>query len=216
MGRIGRVLGTALLCAGQLAPALAGQPAASAAPAFSLHGPASTGEAREFIGWIGRSGDNAGLPFAVVDKKAALLHVFDRKGRLVGSSHVLLGQAIGDDSAPGVGEHAQSGKVPLDERTTPAGRFVSEPGLNSQGEPVVWVDYEAAFAIHRLRPGPSRAPREVRLASLSPADHRVSYGCVVVPETFYKAVVQRVLGHSRAIVYVLPETRAVSDMFGAL
>jgi len=216
MGRMRRALwGAAWIGAAMmgLGPAMAGQ---AAATAISTGAETTTDEASALVGWIARSRDNAGLPFAVVDKKAARIQVFDRKGRLAGSSPVLLGQAIGDDSAPGVGEHAQTGNVPFEERTTPAGRFESEPGLNSQGEPVVWVDYEAAFAIHRLRPGASRVPREVRLASLVPADHRVSYGCVVVPEQFYKSVVQRVLGHSRSVVYVLPERRAVQEMFGTL
>jgi hypothetical protein len=214
MGRMRRALGAAWICAAMgLAPAMAGQ---AATAAISSGARATTDEASALVGWIARSRDNAGLPFAVVDKKTARIQVFDRKGRLAGSSPVLLGQAIGDDSAPGVGAHAQTGNVPFEERTTPAGRFESEPGLNSQGEPVVWVDYEAAFAIHRLRPGASRAPREVRLASLAPADHRVSYGCVVVPEVFYKRVVQRVLGHSRSVVYVLPERRAAQEIFGTL
>ena len=215
MGRMRRVLGAALFCA-----ALSGLAPAMAAPAgagiFAFGGEAASHDARSLVHWIARRADNEGLPFAIVDKKAARIHVFDRRGRLVGSSSALLGQAIGDDSAPEVGDHAQTGKVPIAERTTPAGRFVSEPGLNLHGEPVVWVDYAAAFAIHRLRPGASRGKREVRLASLAPADHRVSLGCVVVPEPFYKDVVQRLLGRSRAVVYVLPESRAVHEVFGAL
>ena len=110
-------------------------------------------EVRDLARWTMRTADHAGLPFAIVDKKNAHIYVFDRAGRLRGASPVLLGQAIGDDSAPDVGEHAQTGRVPLQERTTPAGRFVSEPGRNRQGEQVVWVDYQSAFAIHRLRPG---------------------------------------------------------------
>jgi hypothetical protein len=214
MGRMRWALAAALVWAAVgFTPASAGQ---AAKTAFSFGDQAATGDARELMGWIARTADNAGLPFAVVDKKAARIHVFDRAGRLAGTSPALLGQAIGDDSAPDVGEHAQVGNVPFAERTTPAGRFVSRPGLNSGGEAVVWVDYEAAFAIHRLRAGSSRAPRMVRLASAAAADRRVSYGCVVVPEAFYQAVVQRVLGHGRAVVYVLPENRSAQEIFGGL
>jgi hypothetical protein len=214
MGRMRRALGAAWMCiAAGLVPAMAGQAATATPPSGAT---VASDEARDLIGWVARSADNAGLPFAVVDKKSARIHVFDGKGRLAGTSPVLLGQAIGDESAPNVGDHAQDGVVPFEERTTPAGRFVSKPGLNSNGEAVVWVDYEAAFAIHRLRPGASRGPRELRLASMEPAAHRVSYGCVVVPEAFYRSVVQPMLGHSRAVVYVLPETRAVQEMFGML
>jgi hypothetical protein len=214
MGRMRWALAAALVWAAMgLTPAVAGQ---AAKTAFSFGDQASTGDARELVRWVARTADNAGLAFAVVDKKAARIHVFDREGHLAGSSPALLGQASGDDSAPGVGEHAQVGKVPFEERTTPAGRFVSRPGLNSSGEAVVWVDYEAAFAIHRLRPGASRAPRKVRLASSVAADRRVSYGCVVVPEAFYQGVIQRVLGHGRAVVYVLPENRPAQEIFGDL
>jgi hypothetical protein len=214
MRRMRTALGVALVWAAcGFMPAMAGQAVSGLAPVAAQP---FTDEVRELVSWVERSTDNAGLPFAVVDKKAARIHVFDGTGRLAGSSPALLGQAIGDDSAPDVGEHAQTGSVPPEERTTPAGRFLSQPGLNSNGEQVVWVDYDAAFAIHRLRPGPSRVPREARLASLAPLDHRVSYGCVIVPAAFYNATVQRVLGQGRAVVYVLPEQRAVQEIFGAL
>jgi hypothetical protein len=160
--------------------------------------------------------DHEGRPFAIVDKKSARLHVFDARGRLQGSSAVLLGETPGDDSAPDVGEHTQQGSVPMDERTTPAGRFLTEPGTNMSGEHVIWVDYQAAFAIHRLRPGRSKADRVRRLASADPAQHRASYGCVVVPVRFYKDVVQRWLGASRAVVYVMPETGDAREMIADL
>ena len=49
--------------------------------------------------------------------------------------------------------------------TTPAGRFEAEPGINNKGEQVVWVDYDSAFAIHRLRPGFAYQSRATRLVS---------------------------------------------------
>lgn len=165
--------------------------------------------------WVMQSADHRGLPFAVVDKKSAQLYVFDAGGRLLGATPALLGQTVGDESAPEVGAHTQAGEVPMHERTTPAGRFISRPGLNLDGEHVVWVDYATAFAIHRLRPGASMRAREARLATPSAGDNRASLGCVVVPAAFYENVVQPILGRSRAVVYVLPETRSVRDIFGA-
>lgn len=173
-------------------------------------------DARFVAGWIMDSADHRGMPFAVVDKKDARIYVFDSGGRLSGSAPALLGQTVGDDSAPHVGAHTQAGEVPLPERTTPAGRYISQPGRNLDGEHVVWVDYAAALAIHRVRPGASLRSREARLASASPNDNRVSLGCVVVPEAFYDQVVQPLLGRTRAVVYVLPETRPVRDILGAL
>lgn len=173
-------------------------------------------DARFVADWVMDSADHHGMPFAVIDKKDARIYIFESGGRLYGSAPALLGQAIGDDSAPDVGAHTQAGDVPMLERTTPAGRFISRPGRNLDGEHVVWVDYAAALAIHRLRPGASFRSREARLASATSEDNRASLGCVVVPGAFYDQVVQPVLGHTRAVVYVLPETRPVSDVFGAL
>jgi hypothetical protein len=173
-------------------------------------------DARFVADWIMDSADHRGMPFAVIDKKDARIYVFESGGRLSGSAPALLGQALGDDSSPDVGAHTQAGEVPLLERTTPAGRYISQPGRNLDGEHVVWVDYAAALAIHRVRPGASLRSREARLASATPDDNRASLGCVVVPEAFYDNVVQPLLGRSRAVVYVLPETRPVREVFGAL
>jgi hypothetical protein len=174
------------------------------------------GESRELHDWVIKARDHHGRPFAIVDKKNARLYVFDGKGRMQGASTVLLGAATGDDIAPNVGEHAQEGYVPFKERTTPAGRFASEPGINSSGEDVIWVDYDSAFAIHRLRPGKAESARKIRLASPDPAQHRVSYGCVVVPVRFYEDVVRRWLGKGRSVVYVMPEQSSAHEIFNAL
>ena len=149
--------------------------------------------------------DNASRPFAVVDKRQAQILVFDAGGVLVGRSAALLGRALGDASAPGVGLRTQQGRLRDGDRTTPAGRFVSEPGRNRDGEAIVWVDYEAAVAIHRLRGGPEHASRSRRLAGSDPLARRVSAGCVVVPEAFYDSVVQPLLGHQRGLVLVMPD-----------
>lgn len=173
-------------------------------------------DARSAVAWIRRSGDAHGRPFAVVDKRAAHIYVFDAGGRLAGHSSALLGSTPGDHTVPGVSDHAQAGFVGLDERTTPAGRFEATPGQNRSGEHVIWVDYESAFAIHRLRPGFAYQARAGRLAATQSAGKRVSWGCVVVPVAFYTQVVQRVLGTSASVVYVLPETRSVQGFVRAL
>jgi hypothetical protein len=200
-----------------LACALAGAAplAAAAAPAASFAATHVADEVRQFASSVITTGDHEALPFAIVDKRHARIHVFDAMGRWRGSSAVLLGQARGDGSAPDVGEHAQQGRVPLAERTTPAGRFLAEPGRNLHGEHIVWVDYAAAFAIHRLRPGASHALRVARLASTAAGDNRLSWGCVVVPVKFYLDVVARLLGRGRSIVYVLPENGRPGDLLAA-
>ncbi len=171
-----------------------------------FRGQPASEEARALAQWSLASGDTRGRPFAVVDKKDARLFVFTATGRLLGAAPALLGLARGDDSAPGVGRKVSTG-IPRQERTTPAGRFESEPGHNIGGEAIVWVDYDAAVAIHRIRPAAVSERRPQRLASESPADNRISLGCVVVDEAFYDQVVAPTLGQQRGVVYVLPETR---------
>lgn len=189
----------ALVCA------LCASAAATAAPVAAPATQHIAEQVRRFASTVIASDDHEGRPFAIVDKNHARIHVYDAAGHWRGTSPVLLGQTPGDGSAPDVGDNTQNGYVPLAERTTPAGRFLAEPGRNLNGEHVVWVDYDAAFAIHRLRPGRSHALRVTRLASRSAQDKRLSLGCVVVPVKFYLNVVARLLGQSTSVVYVLPE-----------
>lgn len=159
-----------------------------------------------------RSGDNQGQPFAVVDKKNARLFVYRADGTLSGTTPVLLGAARGDDSVPGIGERPMA-QIKPSERTTPAGRFVSEPGRNMQGEDIVWVDYDAAVSMHRVRTGNKSERRAQRLATPTIADNRISYGCINVPAAFYDAHVKPALGTSHGVVYVLPETQPLARRF---
>jgi hypothetical protein len=211
-----RQLRIMLLC-GSLA-ALCGMPLAAVAAGLGSGAPRSRALAegpgtREFIAWVRATNQNGGQPFAVIDKKAAMLHVFDASGNPLGSSPVLLGLAVGDDSAPGIGTRKLADIRP-DERTTPAGRFVSEPGRNLQGEDIVWIDYDAAISMHRVRASNKADRRLERLATPTAADNRISYGCVNVPAAFYDALVKPVFGAKPAVVYILPETRPVGTLLG--
>ncbi|KQU81156.1 hypothetical protein ASE08_08725 [Rhizobacter sp. Root16D2] len=171
-------------------------------------------EARLVTHWILDSHDNQGKPFAVVDKKGGQVHIHAADGHLIGSSPALLGLAPGDTAIADIAHRTPASLRPF-ERTTPAGRFESQPGRNLHGEDIVWLDYAASLAIHRLRPAPAAERRAQRLASASPADNRISLGCVVVPVAFYEQVVAPMLGHARAVVYVLPEDQPVRGFFEA-
>ena len=186
----------------------------AAAPDFGLE--LASDDARYAAAWVMSSLDHHDRPFAIVDKRDARLYVFDAAGRLSGASPVLLGLAPGDEASADIAQRRPASLAP-NERSTPAGRFESQPGHNDKGEPIVWVDYAASLAIHRLRPAPAQERRAERLASETPDDNRISYGCVVVPVAFYEAVVEPALGRQRGVVYVLPEMRPVQAMFdGAL
>jgi hypothetical protein len=193
--------------------AMAAGGAAAAPSVVDFRGEHASAEVRRLAALALGERDAQGKPFAVVDKKAARLFVFDARGQLVGASAALLGSAAGDVSAPGVAKRAAS-YIPPDQRTTPAGRFDSEPGHNLDGEAIVWVAYDAAVAIHRLRPAPKAERRPQRLASATPDDNRISLGCIVVGERFYDMVVAPTLGVRRGVVYVLPETGELSATFG--
>lgn len=192
--------------------AWAGVSAATAADDASMH--QASADAHDAARWIAASHDAIGRPYALVDKKHARLLVFAADGRLAGSTPALLGLAPGDHALPGTGSKPLS-QITFEERTTPAGRFASEPGRNLSGEHVVWFDYEAGLAIHRLRPGRSEAARLRSLATATPADNRASLGCVVVPAAFYESVIGPLLGRGRGVVYVLPETQPVEAFIAA-
>lgn len=174
-----------------------------AAPAFGAE--RASAEVREVAHWVLAAADHRRRPFAIVDKNDARIYVFDAGGTLLGASATLLGAARGDTSPRDIADRAPESLLPS-ERTTPAGRFGSEPGHNDKGEAIVWIDYNAALALHRLRPAPAHQRRAQRLASASPEDNRISLGCIVVPGGFYDAVIAPYLGRRRGVVYVLPES----------
>ncbi len=220
--RQGALLGAAVLVL-TLPPAASGRWSAATSPSsaqaalnasmpvdFQSH--AASSDARLVADWVKASRDNQRLPFVILDKRDAKIFVFDAQGRLVDASPVLLGAAPGDDSVAGIGERPIA-QVRPEERTTPAGRFVSSPGRNASGENVVWVDYDAAVSMHRVRPIDPKERRLERLASNDPAERRISYGCINVPVAFFERVVEPALGQGRGVVYVLPETRAVHEVF---
>ena len=170
-------------------------------------------DARQIAQWALQSGDNGQRAVVVVDKKNAKAFVFDPSGALQGASPVLLGSAIGDHTVPGVGDKPLSQVLP-EERTTPAGRFIAEPGVNHKGEDVVWVDYDAAVSMHRVRPNVKAERRLQRLASKTSADNRISFGCINLPVHFYEDVVSPAVRSTGAVIYVLPETQSAAALFG--
>ncbi len=170
-------------------------------------------EVRRMADWIADSGDNASSAFAIVDKRAAMLFVFDAQASLRASSPVLLGSARGDDSVDGIGSRPIA-LVQHHERTTPAGRFVTERGRNARGEDVVWVDYGAAVSMHRVLTTHPAERRLQRLASASADDRRISHGCINLPTAFFETVVSPAFAERRGIVYILPEQKSMEQVFG--
>ncbi|KNZ33222.1 MAG: hypothetical protein AD742_08160 [Methylibium sp. NZG] len=176
--------------------------------------PPPSADVRHVADWVADSGDHAGLGFVIVDKQHAMVHVFDAQARRVAASPALLGSARADHTVPGIGQRPLEQVLP-EERTTPAGRFVAERGRNTLGEDVVWVDYDAAVSIHRVRTTTPSERRLQRLASPTIDDNRISYGCINVPVAFFEAHVAPLFASHRAVVYVLPEVWPVQAVFGS-
>jgi hypothetical protein len=196
--------------AGEGSPAAAERP--PAANFGDFRGEAASDDARAIANWIIRTRDNQGLPFIIVDKKDTKVFVFDGRANLRGATLVLLGLAVGDDSAPGVGDRKLS-QIPPEDRTTPAGRFVASFGLNLAGQDILWIDYDTALALHRVLGAGTSQHRLERLAPRSILSRRITFGCINVPVDFYEEVVQAEFKGTVGVVYILPETRPIHEVF---
>ena len=186
------------------------QPSGTAAAAAFLRESASQ-ETRQVAKCIAASGDNQGLPFMIVDKKSAKVFQFDAVGRLLGAAPALLGLGRGDDTIPGIGQRRLATISP-EERTTPAGRFQASLGHDLEQD-VLWIDYDASLSLHRVIAGNPKERRYQRLASESSLDNGISYGCINVPAAFYDRVVMPAFKGTVGIVYILPETNSLEEVF---
>lgn len=199
-----------LVGAGLLAGTLHAQPASPAAPPPAADTAAQT-QAVEFAHDVVRSGNAQGRSFGVIDKRAATLWVFDGRGQPLARTPVLVGQAVGDVAPPDIGTRPLS-RVQAGEKVTSAGRYDTQPGRNTQGEDIVWLDYDAALSMHRVRNVPGEG-RPQRLQSPRVADRRISFGCVNIPASFYDRVIDPLFARAPGVVYVLPETRPLTSVF---
>ena len=155
-------------------------------------------------------------PGSVAQVRECAAHL-TRMAKRSGVAIVLVGHVTkeGALAGPRVLEHMVDTQIAPHERTTPAGRFVSEPGHNLKGEDIVWIDYDDAVSLHRVRPSNNPAERRAqRLASRTAADNRISFGCVNLPPSFYDRFIVPGLGKQAGVIYVLPETQPVAEFFG--
>lgn len=172
----------------------------------------ASSEVRQVADWVVDSDDNRSLPFVILDKKDAKVFVFHADGRLRNAAPALIGLAVGDDAVPGIGQRKLSSILP-EERTTPAGRFVAALDRNLHGKEILWVDYDGAISLHPVITTNPEEHRAERLATPTPLDNRISYGCINVPADFFKNVIHPAFTRSNGIVYVLPETRSLRKVF---
>jgi hypothetical protein len=167
---------------------------------------------RRMADWVVMRRDNGRMPFMVLDKRDARLYVFQSNGQLIDQTPVLLGSAHGDETYPGIGD------VPIDQvkpyqRTTAAGRFVTRPGLDADHTDVVWLDYDAALAMHRVINKVKSEHRLERIASANPRVRRISWGCINIPIPFFDAYISPVFGKRSGVTYVIPERKTFAQVF---
>ncbi|MEN5425208.1 hypothetical protein ABE522_02380 [Stenotrophomonas pennii] len=165
----------------------------------------------ELAGWVVASKDSQGYPFAIMDKAAAQVLVFDGEGRLRGAAPALFGSATGDHTAPGVAGLALRA-IPGRDRTTPAGRFIGGYGPSIDAGRVLWVDYDSGVALHPITTGVPSEKRAERLASASPDDNRVTHGCINISPTFYEQIVRTTFERG-GVFYVLPDKASMAETF---
>lgn len=188
---------------------LASEPAMAAA---LPPGQAPSGTARRLADWAAVTNDNGDLPFLIVDKVHARIFAFDASGLFLGSAPILIGLSRGDDSAAGVGE-LKLAEISADQRITPAGRFLAAFGASMGHGLVFWVDRRDGIALHPVMSVNAGERRLERIQSSDPAQHRISYGCINVPTSFYQKILLTALVQGEAVVYVLPDTKSVDEVF---
>ena len=105
-------------------------------------------------------------------------------------------------------------QMPPQVRVTPAGRFVSRLAIDSHGKELLVLDYDAAISMHPVVKGTPAEHRAERLASPTPLDNRISFGCINVPPEFYTTFVHPAFLGTKGVVYVLPEMEPASKLFG--
>ena len=162
--------------------------------------------------WVVDTANNGRMSFAILDKKNAKVFVFAPGGKLIEASPVLLGYAKGDDTVVGIGKRPIADVKPF-ERTTPAGRFMAEPGRNAGMEDVIWVDYDAAVSMHRVRLTNPAEHRAERLKSANAQARRISYGCINIPPAFFERVLWPNFQRKGGVVYIVPEVKQLEAVF---
>lgn len=166
---------------------------------------AASSDATLTADWIVSTNDNKGMSFLVADKVNGAVFIFDGEGNLVRKASALFGMNVGD-------------QMPIEaeaERITPSGRFEAktDTGVEYYGTTVDFYETDDnALAIHKVYLEEPAERRQQRLDSKTPADNRISYGCINVDERIFNRDIAPAFADG-GIVYVLPETKAGRKKF---
>jgi hypothetical protein len=120
----------------------------------------------------------------------------------------------------GKGDHmlvpntAPMSAIPPSKRITPAGRWWARLAPDATGKVVLVIDHEAALSLHPIVKGQPHEKRAYRIATATPDDNRISFGCINAPVAFFSNVVNTLFAGKMGVVYILPETRSAAQQFG--
>jgi hypothetical protein len=81
---------------------------------------------------------------------------------------------------------------------------------------VLWVDYGTSVALHPVVTSNKKERRVQRLLSPDASDNRITFGCINVPKTFYSKNVQPRFRKKGGVVYIIPDTKPLEDVFPRL
>jgi len=170
-------------------------------------------EVKLFVERVLITSNHQHMPFLVVDKLCASVFVFDLNGKLLGAAPALIGTTVGDEAADGIGSR-QLDSIGVEDRTTPSGRYLAYLGLNLLNEKILWVDYDTAISLHTVVTKVPGENRVERLTSITSSDNRISFGCINVSKSFFQKIVEPAFKKSNGIVYILPDSHAIEEVFG--
>lgn len=162
--------------------------------------------------WVIASRDHRGAPFVMVDKPSAQAFAFNGAGQLLAVAPVLMGMAKGDQML--VPNAAPMSAIPPQKRITPAGRWWARLAPDATGKEVLVIDHAAALSLHPIVPGQPHEKRATRIATATPDDNRVSFGCINAPKAFFSNVISTAFAGKMGVVYILPETRTAASYYG--
>ena len=133
--------------------------------------------------WIMATGAHRGRSFIVADKEGGKLYAFDGKGKLVGDSPALYGEAMKDKLTDAQMSKSME-QVTAEDKITPSGHWNLQLEQHPEYGPALRFGGGNGLGIHAVYLGTPSENRSQKLATPTAADNYVTYGCINVPEEF--------------------------------
>ena len=175
-----------------------------------------SGIAERLAGWVTATGDNGELPLHCSSTKSGRTSSpLTRAASSSAPRRCWSGSRAGTTRRQGSATSSSPRSARTSARPRPAGSWL---GSVTRTATALCFGSTSAMrsrctAVMSVNPGRHRLPG---IHSSDPSRHRISYGCINVPATFYDDVVLTALASGNAaVVYILPDTKAIDDVFPA-